>query len=57
MRIDGLWDLASGRQLNGFYGHTNEVTSIALSPDGGNLALSGSEDATIKLWRVRDGSR
>ncbi len=36
-------------------GHAASVTSVAFSPDGRYLA-SGSEDRTIKLWRVSDGA-
>ena len=35
-------------------GHTDDVQSIAFSPDGGTLA-SGSSDDTIKLWDVATG--
>jgi WD40 repeat protein len=44
-----LWDLASGRELRTFAGHTDAVTSVAFSPDGAR-ALSGSGDKTLKLW-------
>jgi len=36
-------------------GHTNWVYSVPFSPDGQSLA-SGSWDATIRLWRVLDGT-
>ncbi|HKX32638.1 MAG TPA: WD40 repeat domain-containing protein [Blastocatellia bacterium] len=36
-------------------GHTGKVNSVAFTPDGQILA-SASDDTTIKLWRVADGS-
>ena len=36
-------------------GHISWVNSVTFSPDGQILA-SGSEDNTIKLWRVSDGN-
>ena len=35
-------------------GHTDAVTSVAISPDGQTLA-SGSRDETIKLWNLATG--
>ena len=35
-------------------GHTNEVVSVAYSPDGKTLA-SASYDGTLKLWDVTTG--
>ncbi|MGB0084462.1 MAG: caspase family protein [Rhodomicrobiaceae bacterium] len=35
-------------------GHTDAVWSVAFSPDG-HLALSGSEDNTLRLWEVGTG--
>ena len=51
-----LWDIASGRELRSFTGHTNWVNSVAISPDG-RTALSGSDDRTLKLWDIAVGPR
>ncbi|MBZ0148457.1 MAG: caspase family protein [Pseudorhodoplanes sp.] len=49
-----LWDVASGRLVRTFRGHTNIVRSVAFSPDGSRV-LSGSQDNTIKLWDIATG--
>jgi WD40 repeat protein len=38
----------------GLFGHTNEVASLAFSPDGTSL-FSGSVDKTLKLWDIQTG--
>jgi WD40 repeat protein len=48
-----LWEVSSGREIRTFQGHTDQVNSVALSPDG-RYALAGSYD-TIKLWEVSSG--
>ena len=35
-------------------GHTNEVTSVAFSPDGKRI-VSGSRDNTVKVWDAASG--
>ena len=49
-----LWDLATGKEIRTFTGHTNSVYSVAFSPDG-RTALSGSDDKTLKLWDLATG--
>ncbi len=44
----------TGRHLRTLKGHSDEVNSVAFSPDG-RLALSGSSDDTLKLWEVATG--
>jgi WD40 repeat protein len=44
-----LWDVATGRQLRTFAGHTGTVWGIAYSPDG-RRAFSGSDDGSARLW-------
>jgi WD40 repeat protein len=49
-----LWDVASGKSLRTFRGHTMHVNAVAFSPDG-RFALSGSDDHTMRLWDVSTG--
>lgn len=42
-------------QVQALTGHTNELWSVALSPDGETLATA-SEDRTIRLWNAETGS-
>jgi WD40 repeat protein len=48
-----LWDLASGREIRAFKGHSEEVGEVAISPDG-RAALSASWN-TLKLWDLATG--
>ncbi|KAI9660269.1 MAG: hypothetical protein M1831_003577 [Alyxoria varia] len=49
-----LVDPRSGRRVNRFIGHTDNVRSILLSEDGDSL-VSASSDKTIKVWSVTAG--
>ena len=42
-----VWDLQSGECKNTFKGHTNAVSSVAISPDGKTIAF-GSYDKTVR---------
>src|SRR5262249_45352892 len=46
-----LWDLATGRCLHTFEGHTEMVWGVAFSPNSHSL-LSASGDKTIKVWQL-----
>jgi eukaryotic-like serine/threonine-protein kinase len=47
-----LVDCESGKVKQRLFGHANEITGLAFSPDGGTLA-SCCLDGTIKLWNLR----
>jgi WD40 repeat protein len=55
-----LWDIATGKLVRRFEGHTGTVTSVAISPDG-RWVISGSGDDdepfdnTARIWDVATG--
>ncbi len=49
-----VWRLSDGTLLRTLTGHTSEVSSVAVTPDGQTI-VSGSCDNTIKVWRLSDG--
>ena len=49
-----LWDLATGKELRTFTGHSDGVTGVAIAPDG-RTALSASSDKTLMLWDFTRG--
>ena len=44
-----LWDLFTGKELNNLDGHTGDVNSVSITPDG-QYAISASNDRTCILW-------
>ena len=46
-----LWDLATGRVIQVFEGHSDDVRSAMFSPDG-HSAISTSLDGTLRLWAL-----
>jgi WD40 repeat protein len=49
-----LWDVARGKLLKTFSGHTNTITAFGFTPDGRMLYSSGN-DGTARLWDVATG--
>ena len=50
-----IWQVVDGQQVLTFQGHTNWVSSIAFSPNGQLLAVTGHSDSTIQLWEASTG--
>jgi WD40 repeat protein len=48
------WDLASGKEVRQFEGHTGVVRHVTISPDGKQL-LSAGFDGTVRLWDLETG--
>jgi WD40 repeat protein len=46
-----LWEVATGRLLQTFEGHTDGVTGLVVTPDG-RTVYSCSRDRTIRVWTL-----
>ncbi|MFF4402740.1 WD40 repeat domain-containing protein [Streptomyces sp. NPDC001480] len=51
-----LWHVANGTEQAVLTGHTDGVYNCTFSPDG-TLLATASDDRTVRLWRVTDGTR
>jgi len=49
-----MWNPMTGDKIRTFRGHSQPITSTAVSPQQ-NLLASGSNDKTIKLWNLNTG--
>lgn len=48
------FNTATGEKILTMTGHTGDVTSLSISPDG-EWGVTGSFDSSLKLWRLRSG--
>src|SRR5262249_2774764 len=51
-----LTEVATGKTIREFKGHTGPVASVALSTDGKRL-VSGSFDGTARIWNANTGKQ
>jgi WD40 repeat protein len=49
-----VWDLETGLEIYSLPGHSDQVVSVAASPDG-RWAVSASDDHTVRVWDLETG--
>lgn len=53
-RLVKLWDVINDNDLQTLVGHTANVTSVAMTPDG-RVIVSGGQDGVLKVWERATG--
>jgi WD40 repeat protein len=46
-----VWSVSARKEVASLAGHTDDVWSVAFSPDGQHI-VSGSDDKLVKVWSV-----
>jgi len=54
VRKSYVWDSWTGKQLLELIGHTDNITSIAISHNA-SFIVTGSEDKTVRVWDAKTG--
>ena len=49
-----VWDVATGKVITAYRGHTQEATDLALTPDGKRVATCAL-DGTVRVWEAETG--
>ncbi|MCJ1295051.1 hypothetical protein MMC34_006612 [Xylographa carneopallida] len=51
-----LWDVATGRTLRRWAGHAGRVNAVALGGPAQEVVVSGSFDATVRVWDAKSAA-
>ncbi|KAI9676406.1 MAG: hypothetical protein M1817_000563 [Caeruleum heppii] len=51
-----LWDVSTARTLRRFAGHFGRINSVGFGGDGDTVLVTGSYDATVKIWDCKSQS-
>jgi WD40 repeat protein len=51
-----MWDAETGQEVMTITGHSGSIQSVAISPDGTQIASADTGDVTIKFWNVANGA-
>ena len=49
-----MWELSSGQTVRTLEGHIEQVSAVAVTPDG-KKAISASWDQTLRVWDLSSG--
>lgn len=50
-----IWDMNKKDAVRTFNGHESDINAVAFFPDG-NAFVTGSDDASVRLWGLRSGT-
>ena len=55
-KILRVWGVASGELLWTLKGHTEQVTAVALTPEGSGAVSGSSDETSLRVWDVATGN-
>ena len=51
-----VWELKTGRRIQSFKGHSNEILKVLFSPDSKSVISAGAfSDGSIRIWDIASG--